>query len=264
MGSKLHQNDGVWWLQVTPFICRPAIRHERIHTGHARPCLRQSLLGYSHLTTNACTSNSTRAIVGMARTSTKPFTLDELSSRRRSTIRRGMKVTDIKCIADLNPYKDDIQSILISNRDRTLVGLPSSYYMQHFNDWWRKALILFSMKDRLWWGAFVDERLIAYFHTTCIEDRLLIGAAKSHSDYLNRNPNDVLLYNVMDYAFNKMQCNFIDYGGWSPSDDKLMYFKQSYGFKKIDLPQYVHIRCYAKPALLARSLIRKRRESHAK
>jgi hypothetical protein len=124
-------------------------------------------------------------------------------------------------------------------------------------------LKLFEMKDRFWWGAFLDGRLIAYYYTILLEDTLTIGAAKSHSDFLSHCPNDVLLFTVVSDAFNNRGCRSVEYGDWSPEDERLLYFKQSYGFTRRDFPEYIHLNALSRPLLRLRQLLRRGRRTKA-
>ncbi len=264
LGHALHRHDGVWWQQQSPFHCRPAIRLEEIAPGSARPARMRSLAGFGHVVPEGAPSNSTISVMMMRREKGVPFGLEDLPSRRRSQVRRGLKKTEVKRIEELAPLMEDVRQIVISTRMRTGVGLPVSHYTDHFAEWSRSILKLFAMKDRPWWGGFVDGRLVAYFQTTWLDDMLTIGAAKSHTDFLAHCPNDALLFAVMDEAFNRMKCRCIEYGDWTREDERLQYFKQSYGFTKHDFPEHIHLNPLARPVLrLRRELLRRRRAAPA-
>ena len=260
LGHALHLHDGVWWQQQSPFHCKPAIRLEAIFPGGARPARMRSLAGFGHVVPEGAPSNSTISVMMMSRAPGVPFGLEDLSSRRRSQVRRGLKKTEVRRIEDLAPLMEDVRQIVISTRMRTGVGLPVSHYTDHFDQWSRNILTLFAMKDRPWWGGFVGGRLVAYFQTMRLEDMLTIGAAKSHTDYLAHCPNDALLYCVLEDAFNRLGCRCVEYGDWSPEDARLQYFKESYGFTRRDYPEYIHLNPLAGPVLrLRRALLRRRR-----
>ena len=264
LGHSLHLHDGVWWQQQSPFHCRPAIRLEAIAPGAARPARIRSLAGYGHVVPAGAPGNSVISVMMMRREKGAPFGVEDLPSRRRSQVRRGLKKTEVKRIEDLKPLMEDVRQIVISTRMRTGVGLPVSHYTDHFDEWSQSILKLFALEDRPWWGAFVEGRLIAYFQTTLLDDMLTIGAAKSHTDFLAHCPNDALLFAVMDEAFNRMGCRVIEYGDWTPADERLQFFKQSYGFAKCDFPEHIHLNPLARPVLrLRRTLLRRRRAAAA-
>ena len=264
LGYSLHRHEGIWWQQQSPFHCKPAIRLEEISPGEARPWWFRSLAGYSHAVPEGAPANSVITMMMLRREQGKPFGLEDLSSRRRSQVRRGLKKTEVKRIDDLEPLMEDVRQIVISTRMRTGVGLPVSHYTDHFDGWKKSILKLFAMEDRPWWGGFIDGRLVAYYQTTLLEDMLSIGAAKSHSDFLANCPNDAILYVVMEEAFNRMGCRCVEYGDWSPEDERLQYFKQSYGFAKHEFPEHIHLNPLARPVLrLRRALLRRRRAAPA-
>ena len=260
LGRVLHLGGGVWWRQMSPFHCKPAVRLQAVERGGARPSRLRSLAGYSHVVADPAQANSVLSVMERRQEPGVPFGLGDLSSSRRSKVRRGLKKNEVRRIEDLEPLIEDVRQIVISTRQRTGVGLPVSYYEQRREKWRGDMLRLFGMADRPWWGAFVGGRLVAYYQTAWLEDTLEICAAKSHSDHLANYPNDALLYVVMDEAFNRMGCRRVEYGDWTAQDDRLQYFKQSYGFERRDFPQYLHLNPLAGPVLrLRRTLLRLRR-----
>ena len=264
LGQKLHLHDGVWWRQLSPFHCKAALPFEPIAPGAARPSPWRALAGYSHVVPDAAQANSVVSVMLRCLEPGKPFTLEALSSSRRSKVRRGLKKNEVRRIADLEPLIEDVRQIVVSTRMRTGVGLPADYYVRRYDQWRHDMLALFGMEDRPWWGAFAEGRLVAYYQTARVDDTLSICAAKSHSDFLANYPNDALLYVVMEEAFNQMGCRCIEYGDWSAEDERLQYFKQSYGFAKHDYPEYVHLNPLARPVLRwRRERLRRRRAASA-
>lgn len=249
LGYSLHQNDGIWWQQQSPFYCKSALRYEKMLPGEARPLRLMSIAGYSHFTPDVESANSMYSVMMMEWERGQLFDMSALSSRRRSAVRRGQKKNEVRVITDLEPILEDVRQVVISTRLRTGVGLPVAYYEEKYKKWRKDMLALFEMRDRFWWGAFIDGQLVAYYHTILVEDTLSIGAAKSHTEFLANCPNDTILYSVMCHAFNELGCRYIEYGDWAENDDKLFYFKQSYGFSKWDFPEYRYMNPILRPLL---------------
>ena len=265
LGRVLHLHDGVWWRQMSPFHCKPVLRLDPVVRGAGRPSPLRSLAGYSHVVPDETQANSVVSVMLRSQEPGKPFGLDDLSSGRRSKVRRGLKKNEVRRITDLEPLLEDVRQIVISTRMRTGVGHAVSYYIRQYDKWRKDMLNLFGMVDRPWWGAYVGGRLVAYYQVTLLEDTLTIDAAKSHSDFLANYPNDALLYVVMDEAFNRMGCRYMEYGDWSAEDERLEYFKQSYGFVRRDYPEYIYLNPLARPVLrLRRAMLRLRRGASAR
>ena len=249
LGYTLHQHDGIWWQQQSPFHCKPAFRYETIVEGSSHPLWFRSIAGYSHLVPDGSPFNSSISVMMLHWDSKRLFEITDLSSSRRSKVRRGQKKNEIRLITNLQFHLEDLRKVVISTRLRTGVGNPVSYYFDHYAKWCKEMLSLFEMDDRFWWGAFIDGRFVAYYQTVLVESTLFIMAAKSHSDFLANYPNDTILFTVMSHALNELGCRKIEYGDWSQSDEKLFYFKQSYGFKKCDFPEYLHLNLISRPLL---------------
>ena len=261
LGYSLHQHDGVWWQQQSQFHCKPVFFFQKFPYGASRPIWYRSTAGYSHLVPDGETFNSIHSVLMLQWDSSNLFDISDLSYRRRSIVRRGQKKNSVHLITELEPLLESIRQIVISTRSRTGVGNPISYYFNHYNKWRNDMLKSFEMDDRYWWGAFVDEQLVAYFHTIYLENTLTILAAKSHSDFLYTSPNDTILFNIMKHAFNELGCQTINYGDYSETDEKLLYFKQSYGFKKYEFPEYIHLNPISRPLLNLRRSMRKSNEN---
>lgn len=258
LGYVIHQHDGVWWQLHGPFYWKPVVPYERIAPNAAHPAPHKSLAGYSHAVPDNERSNWAWPIVLLEWTAGRPFEIDDLPSKRRNCIRRGLKLCEVRRLEALEPHVADLQAINISARARTGVGKPVAYYTQQYSKWRDGLLERFKCEGRDWWGAFCQGRLVAYYHTFDIGDMMLIDTAKGHSDYLKYCPNDAILFVVMQHALNNRACRYIDYGGWTPGDERLLFFKQEYGFRRRDIPAYLRLSLPARLVYMVRRWYRSR------
>lgn len=241
LGNKVHYNQGEWWIQRSRFFCESAIPFKAIGIGSSKPKLKNSLAGYSHYTNDKPKNPRVRCMMHMA-VGSEAFDIETLSSNRRSKVRRGLKRNEIVRVDNVEPYIDQLKDVVISARERTGDGKPVSYYQNNFEEWKNYILRLAPMKDRDFWLAFQEDKVAAYFHVTIVGDLCMVGAAKSHSDYLKHYPNDALVFSVLDYAINKKKCKTIVYGDWVESDAHLNKFKEGYGFEKKDMVRNFNLR----------------------
>ena len=241
-GRKLHYNNGEWWAQKNPLFCETAIPYKQLKLGQSSPTFSKALLGYGYYTNDRIKNPWAHSIMGMELYTNLNFDIKDLSSNRRSKVRRGLKRHEIMAVTDLGDHFEEIREVVVSARKRTGAGKSVSFYYDYFKDWKKELNALCRFKDRQFWLAYNEKKLAAYFHTTVVNDLCIINAAKSHSEYLSNYPNDALIYTVLDYAINKRKCKLIEYGDFVEGDKQLNRFKEGYGFKKMDMAMYVHLR----------------------
>ncbi len=229
LGRRLHKHAGVWWVTLAPGLCRPLLRWQPYEPGTVRPSWTKSFFGYYHsIVTGA--GNGTYVPMILQRTKDTTFEIRSISAKRRSNVRRGLKKSQIRRISDTGDHLDEMLDIVVSARKRTGAGQPESYYVQAGSEWKQHIHALLQCHGRYCFGSFVQDRLVAYFFCTAVEDTFIIDAAKSHSEFLSYYVNDALLYSAIDFAFNGCGSNRIIYGDYAPDDAALNYFKQSYDF----------------------------------
>lgn len=241
LGERLHEHDGVWWRERRPFFWRPAMELEAVERGRARPNRFRALVGFGHRVRDWRDANQRRTFLLYERSDAAPFTMESLSSNRRNQVRRGFRRCDVRRIEALGPVLEDLREINISARERTGVGRPTDYYRGAAVEWRRKIEKIFALPERDWWGAFVDGRLVAYYHSYVVEDSLIVDTAKAHTQYLDHYPVAGLLFTVMDDALNRKGVRWINYGGLTLGDEKLTVFKESYGFRKVEIPMWIEL-----------------------
>jgi len=251
LGQPLHEYRGIWWRRHGSFFCKPALPLVEIVPGSSRPNPMKSLAGYAHLVPEGARSNMTlHSMVYQARG--EPFGLESVISKKRNQIRKGLRCCEIRRIGDIEAHWEELRQINISARERTGVGLPGTYYIDHYEQWRTSLRNLFALPDRDWWGAFSQGRLVAYYFSYAVADTVLIDTAKTHSEFLDQNPTDALLFTLMEDALNNKGCRRIFYGDWTPDDEKLTRFKEQHGFAVKAFPAYRHLSLPARLALRLR------------
>ncbi len=232
----IHQNDDIWWIKVAPFFYRPVDVMQTIEIGQAKPKPHKALLGYCHMLTNNNNANKTWSMLFLSELKLNSFEIKSLSSSARAQVRKGLRLNDIKKIDNIEPLLEDMREICISKAQRTQHGRPPEYY----NDKWKKEIMKeFSVdknaKDR--WGAFHQGSLIAFMNTVLVEGTMFISFAASHTDHLDKCPNDALIFTILNNCREMKECKNVQFGDWSdvPSLNK---FKQKFCFEKVDFPVY--------------------------
>ena len=240
LGYNVHFNDEVWWIEAEPFFCKPANPYQVLEAGKSRPKLHKSLLGYSYLVSAEKHANKYYSILLLNEEQLHNFEIKSLSSSKRAQVRKGMKLTEIRKIESIETVIDDIKEIEISKAVRTGYGKPVKYYSEHFPEWRDRTIKEFNADKgrKEYWGSFFKGSLIAYMKIFQIDDTMIINYAASHTDHLDKCPNDTLTFSILEYCRNLHNCNKVSYGTWSEDRDSLNVFKQKYGFKRVDFPVY--------------------------
>jgi|LGVE01.1.fsa_nt_gb hypothetical protein len=239
---KVHKRDGIWWLQVAPFFCKPVDPFRTIRPLQSAPKLQYSLLGYSHPVPDTALSTKTWAVMYMGPNCLSAFGIAQLKPKRRSSVRKALRHVEIKQIEEIKPMLDSMNEICISVAKRTGHGKPPDFYIKKRQEWERFMVKEFSIVGREWWGAYAEGQLIAYFYAYLINATMFISAAKSHSDFLGLLPNDAFVFTFLEYCRELEGCKRVVYGDWSPDAPSLNQFKARYGFERKDVPEYRHER----------------------
>ena len=237
-GHEIHFNKGIWWQRIAPFFYKPVVQFQETMPGKSAPAFFKSLSGYSHLVSDKKLANKYWSVMLLDHEKKKEFTIKSLSSSKRAQVRKGLRLTEIKKIENIEPVIEDIKNICISQARRTLHGLPPEYYIKHYKKWRIWITKEFNLPKREWWGSFYQGSLIAYNYSVQVDDAMAIYTAKSHTDFLDKCPNDALVYTFLDYCKSLDNCKKIIYGEWSREAGSLNEFKRKYGFERVDFPVY--------------------------
>ena len=240
IGYDIHLSDGVWWRERGPFFYEPVIPYLSLEPGKAKPKLRKALWGYRHFVTEEKHANTYQAIILLNEEKLKIFGLHSLSRNRRKKVKKGLRLNEVIKIESIEQVINDMRDILISKYIRTGDGKPPEYYEKHYEKW-KSFLIKQFIVDKGkkdYWGAFYNGKLVAYMTVQQIDDTVTLIHAASHTDYLDKNPNDAIRFIVIEYYKNMINCKKIVSGEWVDKPS-LNDYKESYGFKRVDLPGYV-------------------------
>ncbi len=239
-GYSLHFNKGIWWQKTAPFFYKPAIHFEMVDPGRSRPAASKALLGYSHLVDAPEKGNKCWQVMMMGSEKLREFSISSISSSKRARVRKGLKMTAVKVIEDIEPVLNDLKGICISAAKRTRHGKSPEYYDKHYDEWRSWIVREHSLANREWWGAYDQDSLIAYLYSVLIDDTMFIYTAKSHTDFLDRCPNDALVFSFLQYCKTLNECQKVVFGDWSSDVPSLNEFKERHGFEKTE--KYVYAR----------------------
>lgn len=241
IGYDVHFNDGVCWIKSAPFYCNPVIPFQVIEPGKAKPKMHKALLAYSHQVSDTKYANKYESILLLREEKLSNFGIQSLSSAKRAQVRKGLKLTNIRKIEEIESVLNDMKEIEISKATRIKEIKPPEYYIKHYDQWraWTIKQFNIDKGKKEYWGAFYNETLIAFMKIYQINDTVIISYAASHSDHLDKCPNDALTFSIIDYCKGLDNCNNISYGLWEENRQSLNDFKQKYGFERVDLPVFV-------------------------
>ncbi len=238
IGYNIHQHDGVWWLKVSPFFCKPVNPLQVIEPGKAKPYFLKSFLGYSHLVSDNVPSNKNWSVLMLNKDKLEDFSIKSLSSSKRAQVRKGLRLTEVKIIEDIESVMDDMKGICISMSMRTGYGKPANYFADHYEEWKASLIKQCTISSKERWGSFYNGSLIAFMNIEQIDHTVIVTNAQSHTEHLDKCPNDALIFSIMEHCKTLGNCQNIIFGDWSDVPS-LNTFKQKYGYYKYDFPVYV-------------------------
>ena len=236
-GYTIHFHDNEWWEKVSPFYYRPVLPMRAVTVG-CRPKMSRSFLGYSHIVKDEKSANRHWSIMLLPNEKLKEFSMKNLPEAKRKRIRKGLKLSEVRRIEDIGPVLEDMRQICISVALRTKHGKTPEYYTDSYDEWKTYMTTLFNLPERQWWGTFHEGVLIAYHYAVQIDDTMYHLATKGHANYLDRCPNDALIFTFLDYCRGLGDCSQVHTGDWVEDKPSLNKFKEYFGFEKVDLPVY--------------------------
>lgn len=235
-GYKVHYNKGVWWQRIAPFFYKPVVHFQKIMPGESSPKFSKAFLGFNHLVTDKKFANQSWPVMVLNEKKLKEYTIYSLPTPKRARIRKGLKMTEIKRIENIESVIEDLKNICISTRMRIEHGRPVHYYKtEEWRSWITKE---FSLPKREWWGAYYQNSLIAYIYAVPIDETMFIYAAKSITEHLDKCPNDALIFSFLNYCKELPDCNQVMFGDGGPTAPGVNLFKEKLGFEEINLPVY--------------------------
>jgi hypothetical protein len=233
-GFDLHLHDGVWWQNLRWGYCKPAVPLEEVDPVRQRPAFGKSAIGYAHrVPEDAPRSGFWRHLV-MRRPQIAGFMLDQLESKRRTSIRKALRCNEIIRVSDLDRYRRDMTDIVISTAIRNRKGHLPDYYREQNDEWWQSIRRVSGFTE--FWGAIHEGRMIAYTAVQVAGRRAVFDASKSMTEYLHARPNDALRYTLVESCRARGTIEEIISGGWSADKPTLNTFKESFGFAGLKIP----------------------------
>ena len=244
IGRKLHYHNGVWWLQVASLYCKPLFEFDHFAPRTAKPNIWRSLWGYSHQVPDKSMANRTVKWMLLDGEDLQNYSIDMLPSSKRRTIRNGLKKCHFQLINPSVRILEEMRRINISQAQRFKEGgdvggyLPSSYYEKHAPEWSHNINSILNHKGHNFWGAFLDGTLVAYADIIKMKDTWMVGAVKSHSNYLSARPVDGLYYTILHAASKDPSCKRVVNGGPDGVRNSLNKFKELFLFKAVEIAYF--------------------------
>ena len=237
-GYDIHFNAGIWWRRVLPCFYKPVFPLRAFAPSASRPLWRKALAGFSHATPEREGAKASWPIMILEKDRLRIFGMKSLNSSKRAQVRKGLRLSTIKKIDDIRDVVEEMKEISISQARRTGHGKPPDYYEERDKEWRAEIFRQFDVPGSEVWGAFGDGRMIAYYYSSLIENTMFIRAAKSLTEYLHLCPNDALAFSFIERCQRSPDCEQVVYGDWSPGVPSLNKFKESYGYRKKEIPIY--------------------------
>lgn len=240
IGYDIHFNDGICWIKSAPLFYSPVIPFQIIEPGTAKPKMHKALLGYGHYVSDKKYATKYEATMLLSEDRLRNFGMRNLANSTRGKVRKGSRITEVRKIDDIEPVIDDMKEIEISKAIRIGTSRPPEYYVNQFNHWreWMIKQFKGDKGRKDYWGSFYNDTLIAYTKIYQIDETMFIHYSASHTDHLDKCPNDVLTFTILNMYKELPDCKRVSYGAWDKNRPSLNNFKEKYGFERIDLPVY--------------------------
>jgi hypothetical protein len=247
LGKQVHFHDGVWWVKAAPFYYKPIHEFRPFPPGSARPDRFKALLGYSHQVPDSAQATRNLRWNILQGEDLRGFGIDCLKSAKRRAIRRGLGECKVEQYEPTERNLGSMRQINISQAQRfegageSGTFLPATFYNQHADKWREGIVRLFGHQGHQLIGAFVGDTLAAYVDLIRIEDTWMLGAVKSHGDYLRHRPVDALYFTILSMASQEESCNRVVNGGPDGERETLTYFKEEFFLKVTTIPYYTRM-----------------------
>lgn len=238
----LHVHDGVWWDQIYPGYAKPAFKFRELVPHVVRPARSRSYWGYSHCVPEMRQGNHAVDYMVLEGDNLREFGMDRLDSKKRNQVKKGFKCCEVKEILELEPHLEDARAVCISHSQRGVqtrkaFHVSHTYFIDHAEAWRAQMRHDFAGKGRKWFGAWRDNRLIAYLVTLQVENTMIIEKMKLHTDFMQFCPSDALYFAGLEQAARTASCRRIVNS--PPQRPGLDRFKEQFLFKPTPIPFYV-------------------------
>ena len=244
LGKPVHLHDGVWWVQVAPGYCKPVHEFHPFPPARSRPRLLKAWVGYSHQVPDAAQGTRNMAWNVLQGEDLADFSLERLKSKRRNMVRGGLRDCRVDAMSPDETTLEQMRQINISQARRftaiqeKATFLPPDYYVAQASQWRADMLKLFGHSGHQFFGAYVDDRLVAYIDLIRVEDTWMFGAVKSCDEDLKHRPVDALYFHILLSASQCGDCRRVVNGGGPDERPGLTSFKGEFLLKPVVVPYY--------------------------
>jgi len=239
LGDRVHFHQGVWWEQARPFFCMPCAPLARLDQSLARPALRHSLLGFTHLALPGTPANGRRQMIAAENVSR--YSIATLSRKRRSLVRKALSYLQIRPIERLDDLLTDGYAVYVSWHQRNGWGCNRSDRAA-YSAWITRA---FSQPRRLSIGVYRGDRLVAFSLTLAVGNVAEPSFLASHTDALDFLPNDALFHAILCISRQTPGIDSVDFGPVA-AKPTLNEFKLHYATLK-SIPSYTWVNPLLRP-----------------
>lgn len=253
LGRRLHEHDGVWWIEAQRAYYKPLNEFQPIVPGVARPHPWKSLAGFSHQVGIGSQANRFVAYNILDGEDLAGFCIARLPQKKRNQVRQGQRACRVEFLTGSEHELEEMRLVNIVQAQRFAEAgadesyLPAAYYEDHAEPWRSEMRLRFKHPGNHFLAAWVGEELAAYVVMMTIEDTWIVGAVKSDSKHLGSRPVDALYFHALSLASSTPHCRRVVNGG--PSEAEGVHrFKRQFLFRPVEFP-------YRTSTWLPRSLV---------
>lgn len=231
-GAKVTRHDGIWWERIKPFYSRPLHLLRAFPYDTGKPPFSYRFVGYEHAVPDEREANAFLPLMLLQDIS--GYDIERLPPAKRNKIRQGLKHVEVRRLDDIQDLIEQGPEINRSNLARW--GGDRRGYLDE--SLWKRVLErTHALGVRETWGAYVKGRLVAYMRAYVIEETAYDTQRRSHSEYLQYRPNDILLHTFLMSCKVRPEIRRV-LSGLESAQQSLTEYKKAFGFEAVKLPIY--------------------------
>ena len=234
-GTKVLKIDGIWWRKVRPFFYRPInpfVEIRPFSRNFPFNCFRR---GFQHVVPSDCESNSSFNF--FIYDNLQNYSFDILSTKRRNTIRKGIKHLTAKPLKDISEFTKEAYKIYYSFFQRTNYKYFKKYlHPKNFESW---AKTLFSYPKITIIGIYHQKYLSAISISCLVDDIIFYDYFFSYKEIQKFQVTDFVTHFIRNAAAST-QAKYI-FMSMPSGKRSLDQSKLNRGIKLLKKPAYINV-----------------------
>jgi hypothetical protein len=225
-GSRCLQTGGIYWLvkQGKVALSLPTLDDAYPTREQIRELFGQNVRAARFVTAGPWESTTTEFVL-----TKHPYTLDVVQQKSRNQVRRGLERCEIR-----TPTEADLLERGYEINSQTLTRQGREEGIGNASSWKRYMGLLLANKDIVPFGAYVDNRMVAFVFVFMIAGKLVLVHPFLDREYSKLYPMNAMVFTAINTTRERFGPLPVSYGfGSIWNIDSLDHFKMGMGFDAI-------------------------------